>query len=685
MEKMKETKFCRTVSKVWNNKFFRIVWVRLGLLSLLLNLVIEILSRHSIWKGFVYFAQHPLAFVLNSLMIFFTLSFAAFFKKRIFVTIIISIVWFVLGIVNFVIRGYRKTPFTAPDILNTIEGLKIIDQYMSLFQIILLIILIIALMAAIVFFGIKSPKIKGTINYMKTGLITAVSFGIIALSNQIGNATGLLPKNFGNIVKAYDTYGFGYCFSCSLLRSGIDKPKDYSGELVDDVMGEVESGVDDAINNNAEIDPDKDGKPNIIFVQLESLFDPTLVNGLEFSEDPIPNLRKLYSEYSCGYLSVPSFGAGTANTEFEVITGMNLDDFGPGEYPYKTILRNTACESVCYYLKEYGYVTSAIHDNEGDFYTRHTVFSRLGFDYFVPIEYMGDITRNPTGWPKDECLIEEILGVMDASKDKSDFIYTISVQGHGDYPEDTSDIDIPLKVTNNYVTGNADGFEYYVNQVHEMDEFVGNLIKALEERDEKTVLVLYGDHLPTFDIEDDDLANGDIYQTQYVIWDNFDMEKNDKDIQAYQLTSVILGRLGIVGGNISKLHLSCMDKVDEEEYLYYLKLLEYDLLYGNCEAYEGVNPYQITNMKMGYKNIRITSADNVYSHISVKGENFTEYSHVVINGYRYNTIYNGPNELLVADCQLEEGDEIVVVQRTVNDNELSGTSIYVYQEKEDKK
>lgn len=44
-------------------------------------------------------------------------------------------------------------------------------------------------------------------------------------------------------------------------------------------------------------------------------------------------------EYSSGYFEVPVVGAGTANTEFETIVGMNLHYFGPGEYPYKTVLR----------------------------------------------------------------------------------------------------------------------------------------------------------------------------------------------------------------------------------------------------------------------------------------------------------------------------------------------------------
>ena len=80
-----------------------------------------------------------------------------------------------------------------------------------------------------------------------------------------------------------------------------------------------------------DVEPEADDKtPNIIFVQLESFFDPTHVKGITLSENPLPNYQKLISEYSSGYLSVPCFGAGTCNTEFEVQTGINIDDFGPG-------------------------------------------------------------------------------------------------------------------------------------------------------------------------------------------------------------------------------------------------------------------------------------------------------------------------------------------------------------------
>ena len=108
-------------------------------------------------------------------------------------------------------------------------------------------------------------------------------------------------------------------------------------------------------------------RPNIVFVQLESFIDPNLIRGVEFSEDPIPNFHMLQQQGSTGFLRVPSVGAGTANTEFEVLTGMRIRFFGPGEYPYKTVLKETTCESACYILKDLGYTSHAIHNHRGAF------------------------------------------------------------------------------------------------------------------------------------------------------------------------------------------------------------------------------------------------------------------------------------------------------------------------------
>ncbi|MFR7901565.1 MAG: sulfatase-like hydrolase/transferase [Ruminococcus sp.] len=150
-----------------------------------------------------------------------------------------------------------------------------------------------------------------------------------------------------------------------MIQGSVD-PRDYSEQEITRI---------EKTEDNLPTDQGGQQRPNIhLPVQLESFFDPTLVEYLNISEDPIPNFRKLMKEYTSGYYKVPSVGAGTANTEFESITGMSLHYFGPGEYPYKSILKETTCESAPYVLKNLGYSTHAVHNNEANFYGRRSYF-----------------------------------------------------------------------------------------------------------------------------------------------------------------------------------------------------------------------------------------------------------------------------------------------------------------------
>ena len=90
----------------------------------------------------------------------------------------------------------------------------------------------------------------------------------------------------------------------------------------------------------------------MIYVQLESFIDPDEIRGLELSGEAAPTWNALTGEYSSGYLTVPVVGAGTANTECEVLTGMSTRFFGPGEYPYQTQLDEKTVESVAYDLRK---------------------------------------------------------------------------------------------------------------------------------------------------------------------------------------------------------------------------------------------------------------------------------------------------------------------------------------------
>ena len=345
---------------------------------------------------------------------------------------------------------------------------------------------------------------------------------------------------------------------------------------------------------------------NVIFIQLESYIDPSLIQGLELSEDPVPNWTALKEQYSSGYLTVPVVGAGTANTEFEVLTGMSTRFFGPGEYPYQTCLTDQTVESVAYDLKANGYAAHAIHNHRAAFYSRNEVYPNLGFDDFTALEYMPQVEKTPTNWAKDGVLKEQILQALDVTEDQADLVFTVSVQGHGKYPTEPVLEDPAITVETCPDEDYRYAMEYYVNQLHEMDAFVGELIEELSQREERTVLVLYGDHLPALDLEAADMESGSLYRTEYIIWDNFGLEQQDENLAAYQLSAAVLGRLGITTGLMNSFQQTCRE---EPTYWRDLRLLQYDALYGSGYLYGEQGRYEPAEMEMGMVPIEITGME----------------------------------------------------------------------------
>ena len=106
-----------------------------------------------------------------------------------------------------------------------------------------------------------------------------------------------------------------------------------------------------------------------------------------------------------------------------------------------------------------------------------------------------------------------MMEAMDTTE-QQDFLMTISVQGHGDYPEEQVIEDPKIKVEGAENEALKNKWEYYVNQVYEMDKFAGDLVKAVEDRGEPTVIVFYGDHLPTMGLQAEDLKSRYLYTQQ---------------------------------------------------------------------------------------------------------------------------------------------------------------------------
>jgi hypothetical protein len=204
-----------------------------------------------------------------------------------------------------------------------------------------------------------------------------------------------------------------------------------------------------------------------------------------------------------------------------------------------------------------------------------------------------------------------------------------------------------------------------MHQINKTDQFIAELISKVSELDEDTIIVFWGDHLPTMGLTDSDMANGDIYKTSYVTWNNFGMEKEDSDLYAYTLMSDLLDKVGIHEGTLVTYHQTQSDNEDQTAYLNGIELLQYDILYGKRYCYNGVfDKYPAADLVMGVDEViisDITLSEDEERYI-ITGEGFTKWSKVFVNGDKIGTTYISGNQLSIKVDKVDEGDTIVVQQ-----------------------
>lgn len=667
LEERRNSAFAKKMQPVWK-WMNRLSLLFHALLACVINFAIEAISRHSVFEAWDYMTETPVVFLYNAFMIFVTFSVVYLFRRRVFARIIVSVLWLILGVANGYMLLKRVTPFNAQDLKAATEGLSLINNYFNGFELIVLIVGAVAVVIWVVSMWRRGGQYTGKMHRFLALVAICVWGAVYSFVANAAVENRVVSTYFGNIAFAYEDYGLPYCFMASLFNTGINEPNDYSEETI------ARISKDGEITRNESDEPEED-LPNILFVQLESYFDVEEAEFFTTSKDACPNLHEMYDKYSSGYFKVPSVGAGTANTEFEVLTGMNLRYFGPGEYPYKTILKETPCESAATALESLGYGTHALHNNGGNFYSRARVFNNMGFDSFTSKEFMNILQLTENGWSKDDILIDHIVDDLDSTQ-QQDFVFTISVQGHGDYPEEKVIENPEITVEGIEDEALKNKWEYYVNQVYEMDKFAGDLVNAIEKRGEPTVVVFYGDHLPTMGLKAEDLKGRYLYNTNYVIWDNIGLEKEDRNIPSYQIMADVFDRLGIHSGTVFNYH---QERRQTKNYLADLELLQYDILYGDQYVYDGNPPITEGHMVMGVRDVSLT---DIVPHLdggySLYGENFTAYTRVYVNGEEQEKKFLNNTRIDLPSTELKEGDVVHTCQYGSSDTLFRKSNEYIY-------
>lgn len=633
-----------------------------------LYFIMEAISRHSLVQGWKFMVGSPLVFLFNAFTIFATLLLVYLVRRRVFLRTVISALWLLLGCVNGYMLSVRVTPFNAQDFNMILDATTMLDKYLSDGQGVLIIVGLTVAITCIVLIGIKGPKFKGKMRHLIAGIAAVIGIGAISPLTNLAIEQRVVSNYFGNIAFAYQDYGLIYCFLASVFDTGIDQPNAYTEEEINKIAEE---------DKLFEVSASRKEMPNIIMIQLESFFDTNEVEFFTTSEDPIPTFHYLMQNYSSGYCKVPSVGAGTANTEFEVLTGMNLRYFGPGEYPYKTLAKYKELESVATALKEFGYGAHALHNNGGNFYSRADVFNNMGFDSYTSKEFMNILQKTENGWATDDILVEHILNALN-STEQQDLVFGITVEGHGDYPEEKVIENPRIEIQGIEDEGKKNSWEYYVNHLYETDQMIADLLAELEKRGEPAVVVLYGDHLPTMGLEAKDLKNRYLYNTNYVIWDNIGLKKQDRNVPTYQLVSELFSRLEIHSGTVFNYH---QNRRKTKQYLKDLEILQYDALYGEHYIYGG-KPYE-TNREdefhMGILDVKITGfAQNFDGSYSIYGEHFTANSKVYINDVKQITQFLNNTRIELKEAELEEGDVLVISQVGSSNRIFRSTEKFIY-------
>lgn len=307
-----------------------------------------------------------------------------------------------------------------------------------------------------------------------------------------------------------------------------------------------EASFDPTVTSGA-ADQFADTKPTVIAIMNETFSDLSLLDGLGVGYQGPMYLHSLSDAALAGNLSVSVHGGGTANSEFEFLTGNSMAHLGVALYPYSTF--NLAdVNSLPKQFSELGYKTTAIHPNLASNWSRDKAYAELGFDEFIDIEGFEGAETYHAG-VTDAATYDKVLELL-REDDSPQFIFNLTMQNHGGY-------------TVGNVAQNLPWFDFpaaddsldaqmneYLACIEQSDWALADFIEELRTFDRPVVVVFFGDHQPgissnfndaMYPGEDEVTHVERIYTTQYFIWANYDIAGNDQISARDDLSTSTLG------------------------------------------------------------------------------------------------------------------------------------------------
>lgn len=310
------------------------------------------------------------------------------------------------------------------------------------------------------------------------------------------------------------------------LFSEVDLNYNFENKTTEDILNQLPKEEDLS-------EPEE--YPNIIFIMNEAYSDIGKNPDIDISNfKPYENYDKAVAEGYEGRMVVPNVGGGTSDTEFDMMTMLNARFFRDAAFGFEKV--KNPINSIPNSLRDLDYDTRFIHPYENWYYTRDLYIPKVGFNeyldnnYFIDAERVNDYINTGSVYE----LINQLITEKNAEGLPS-YIYATTIENHGPHVDKFS-VD-PLEYDNIFTTDidltdeERNALANYLYAIKEEDNYLQELIDSINLIEKPTILVFFGDHLPslpTYEMydkivehEDTDLGNMTyMYQNPYLIYEN---------------------------------------------------------------------------------------------------------------------------------------------------------------------
>lgn len=359
----------------------------------------------------------------------------------------------------------------------------------------------------------------------------------------------------------YVSQGFITSFTEMVNELPIEKPEGYTPDEAKNIEQELVAAYDSTYGSSeqraAAVAQFNEIKPTVIAVMNESFTDLSCFEQLKAAGYFGPTFyNSLPDTLVRGTMLASVTGGGTANSEFEFLTGATTAFVGVGKIPYQ-LYQMSDVDSLAKDLKELGYVATAMHPQNPVNYHRDKIYQQLGFGDFLSIDDFEGAPYYHAG-VCDYATYDKILDLL-RTDEAPQFIFDVTMQNHGGYDYGT----VPAEeLTNYWVEGASENtnamLNTYLTCINASDRDLEYFINELRNIGRPVVLVFFGDHQPSIatSLNDElypqeDTANHAfrIHQSTYFVWANYEIAGNSElnvydTVGANEIAAITLNKIG---------------------------------------------------------------------------------------------------------------------------------------------